>query len=606
MTIQANFPAIRPSLLLDFANSKRLDPRVALTRASTARYYDGVTVAKAEENLLVRSQEFGDGYWNKLAVAVTVNNTTAPDGTSTADEMLGDGTSAVHAVYAATGTLVSANSYAISVFVKPSGNNYFQIFTNTGTSKANFNITAGAGAVGTVDGVFSGGAITDFGNGWYRCSAIISGSTSIQIYFGLITSTTSARAESFTTSSGVYLWGAQLEQRSAVTAYTPTTTAPITNYIPALQTAQAGVPRFDHNPTTGESLGLLIEEARTNTALRSEEFGTTWTATRATVVANQVVAPDGTLTADQIVDTTDNNTHFISQTFTGTAALWTFSVYAKASGLNHVALRLFNGTSQVGLAYYNLSTGATGTVTAGTATIASVGNGWYRCALTATLAASASCTADIQLANADNTNSFVGNAWNGVTVWGAQVELGAFLTSYIPTGAATATRQADAATMTGTNFSSWYNASEGTFFYEAAKIQSGNVFQSVLTVRNSAAALTERNPDVGIGTGWGGAAGIFRVSYRTGNVEQAALGDQLSFSAFTFYRGATAYRVNDFASATSGGALNTDTSGQVSSTVNMLDIGQRTDGTNVLCGTIRKIAYYPARLTNAQLQAITG
>ena len=58
MAIQSNFPAIRPSLLLDFANSKRLDPRITFTRASTARYYDGSTVAKAEENLFVRSQEF--------------------------------------------------------------------------------------------------------------------------------------------------------------------------------------------------------------------------------------------------------------------------------------------------------------------------------------------------------------------------------------------------------------------------------------------------------------------------------------------------------------------------------------------------------------------
>ena len=53
MTIQNNFPDIKPALLLDFANTKRLDPRITFTRASPATYYDGKTTAKAEENLFV-------------------------------------------------------------------------------------------------------------------------------------------------------------------------------------------------------------------------------------------------------------------------------------------------------------------------------------------------------------------------------------------------------------------------------------------------------------------------------------------------------------------------------------------------------------------------
>jgi hypothetical protein len=80
-----DYPTIRPSLLLDFANTKTLDPRITFTRASTGTYYDGKTVAKAEENLLLQSQTFDNASWVKDNATVTANSTTAPDGTTTAE-----------------------------------------------------------------------------------------------------------------------------------------------------------------------------------------------------------------------------------------------------------------------------------------------------------------------------------------------------------------------------------------------------------------------------------------------------------------------------------------------------------------------------------------
>ena len=75
----ADLPDIRPSLLLDFANSKTLDPRITFTRGSTATYWDGKTTAKAEENLFSKSQEFDHAYWNKARTDITANATTALD-----------------------------------------------------------------------------------------------------------------------------------------------------------------------------------------------------------------------------------------------------------------------------------------------------------------------------------------------------------------------------------------------------------------------------------------------------------------------------------------------------------------------------------------------
>ena len=85
MSIASLYPSINPSLLLDFANSKVLDPRITFTRTTTATYYDGVTTAVAEQNLLTYSQEFDNAAWSKTSGSVTANADNAPDGTSTAD-----------------------------------------------------------------------------------------------------------------------------------------------------------------------------------------------------------------------------------------------------------------------------------------------------------------------------------------------------------------------------------------------------------------------------------------------------------------------------------------------------------------------------------------
>jgi hypothetical protein len=393
------------------------------------------------------------------------------------------------------------------------------------------------------------------------------------------------------TSRTAQVWGAQAELRSAVTAYTATTTQTITNYVPRLLTAAAGVARFDHNPVTGDSLGLLIEESRINRLTYSDDFSNAaWTKTRSSITSNTIIAPDGSLTGDKLIDTTDNNTHFTTQTFTGTAVSHSFTVYAKAGERTFIALRLFNGTSEVGLAYYNLSTGATGTVSSGTAAITNVGNGWYRCSLVATLAASASCTADIQLASADNTNSYTGDAYAGAFIWGAQVELGAFPTSYIPTVGSTVTRSADAASMTGTNFSSWYNASEGTLYADTTSPFTFGPFSindgsgsNRIEIRSRANGVT-------------GTAGVIDTNGVT----------QFTPSNFTFAnvnKLAFAYKFNDSACVLNGGSAATDTS-VIIPVVTRAQFGLAAALPST--GNIRKLAYYSLRLTNAQLQAITG
>lgn len=589
MAIAQNFPIISPSLNLDFANVQALDPRITYARASTATYY-GTRTALAEQNLLLQSQTF-ETTWVVARVTLTANATTAPDGTATAELAVADvSTSQTHSLRQSVSA--SVLTYTLSVYVKASGLSWIRLGNaSASVAFAYFNISTGT--IGTV-GANANAFISDAGNGWYRCSinfTAVAGSNAFDLNLAETDNATLFVGDG---TSGVFLWGAQLEQRSAPTAYQVTTTQPVSNYIPILETAASNVARFDHNPVTFESLGFLVEQLSTNLLLQSEDLDITWSETRATLSLNSVVAPNGTLTADVLIANTDNDTHFTTQTFTGTAVSHTFSAYAKTNGLNHIALRLFNGSTQVGLAYYNLSTGATGTVTAGTASIQSVGNGWYRCSLTATLAASASCTADIFLANADNTNSFVGNAFSGVTLWGFQIEALAFPTSYIPTVASQVTRAADAASMTGANFTSWYAQGKGTLYVES-------LTQNLNFSNSKNIILQDGTVDNQIWVGGGAPTTSARSQVILGGVTyfDSNLTNQTTAGQFGKY--VVSFETNNAVLCANGTLGVVDTAVSIPSSINQLTISPPQRG-----GYYKKIAYYPVAVTSAQLQSLTG
>ena len=592
MTIQANFPAIKPSLMLDFANTKQLDSRITYTRASTATFYNGVTTAMAEQNLLTSSQTFATT-WTLTNVSVTDNAIAAPDGTTTAASVIPSASSVGH--YQAKTFSSITGVYTYSMFAKANGYNYLQLFWNGGSDYANF-FLSGGGSVSASSGATA--VITSVGNGWYRCSITSTVSAFIQIYFGAVVTGTEGRAQAFTGdgTSGIYAWGAQLEQRSAVSAYTATTTQAITNYIPALQTAASGVARFDNNPTTGESLGLLIEESRTNLSLQSQ-FASGWTTSGASISTNTIVAPDGTLTGAKIVEDTATSNHRIYQSVAPSAAVaHCLTVYAKAAERTFLAVE---GQSALGGGYiwFNLSTGAVGSSGGSgspSGTITSVGNGWYRCTLKLTANGTTSSQFSIYSASADGVTNYAGNGFSGIYIWGAQLEAGAFATSYIPTVASQVTRAADAASMTGTNFSTWYRADEGTFYAEALT-NSASAGACVFIANDSTGSATNR-------------LHVYTNTFiATTNGTTQALITSSGLVANSFNKITATYKVNDFATSTNAATPATDTSGLVPVNISNFEIGKRGNAVGeFMSGSIKKLAYYPIRVTNAQLQALTS
>ena len=175
--------------------------------------------------------------------------------------------------------------------------------------------------------------------------------------------------------------------------------------------------------------------------------------------------------------------------------------------------------------------------------------------------------------------------------------MAAFASSYIKTEGSQVTRSTDAASMTGANFSSWYNQSEGTVFAESIVAQycpAGKFGQCVWQTDDATGnnRLNVRN-DVG----------STNYQFRSLNADNVNASIGLAFSLNTPVKTALAYKVNDF-NASLGGAVGTTDTTVNPPVVFALRIGQESDGLR-LNGHIRKIAYYPKRITNAELQGIT-
>ncbi len=568
MSIASNFPAIKPSLNLDFANTKMLDSRVTFTRASTGTYYNGVTTAKAEENLLLRSQDYS-ATWTVTSLT-PVTSKTAPDSTSTATEFTATAANAV----LTQGYTAIAGAYTFSVWLR----------RVTGTGDIQIAADNGTWTTKVITGTWARYDVTQ---------TVAAGSKTAGVR--VVTST-----------DAIEVWGAQLEQRSVMTAYTATTTQAITNYVPVLLTAQSGVPRFDHNPTTDESLGFLIEDSRTNLLTYSEDFSNAaWSIINSTITSNAIVAPGGTVTGDKFVEGSNSNTKELYRSYSASALTYTLSFYAKSDGTRNV-IRASIATAGLALGggtYFNVgngtNTGATnyGATTGTVVGMSSVGNGWYKCFVTVT-ATAATYYVDFILANDSNNINYAGNGFSGIYIWGAQLEAGAFATSYIQTVAATVTRAADAASMTGTNFSSWYNAGDGTLFTEAQTLSVGSASRVICEISNGTTSnRSQQSVNVSGSLVW---------FVNSGGVTSANIITSGSTSSNTNFKIASAYKVNDFATVGNAQAAATSTSGNTALDQNNLRIGARFDDTLRINGTIKKFAYYPIRCTNAQLQALTS
>jgi len=195
----------------------------------------------------------------------------------------------------------------------------------------------------------------------------------------------------------------------------------------------------------------VSSKPRTNLVLQSGALGNAaWAPTQLVATAAAAISPDGTLNAAKLAETAAASVeHYVQQSSTALQAAATagaivnFGVYAKPAGRNwvFVAMVLRDGVTVSG-AYFNLSTGAIGTVLPGvTPSIYSAGNGWYRCGIVVNVGAGASNpTVRIKVETGDAVSTYTGDGVSGLYLWGAQAEISSSPPSqYIATTSAAVT-----------------------------------------------------------------------------------------------------------------------------------------------------------------------
>jgi hypothetical protein len=558
-----------------------------LELGSTATTYNNTSV----RNLLGFSEAFDNAAWSKTGASIVTSAQANPiNSLFNAQKLMEDTASGTHRASQIVNTV--AAPYTFSVYVKAAERAFVLLYHNQSNAGQVINLTTGAlaGNAGLSAPVSS--SVTNIGSGWYRVSMTVTATAAGNTFNVYPMANSTSYNYTGDGNSGVYIYGAMLSNSASLDPYVPTPGAAPSS------TAYYG-PRFDYDPVTLLPRGLLIEEARTNLATYSDQFdNAAWTKSNTTVTANASTSPDGTTNADKLAETSAVGFHLIQQTSSSVAATTpiTWAVYVKAAERTWIYAQMDAGGGMAGdrFAYFNLASGVVGTTQANTtATITPAGNGWYRCAITATSDADGGAiTAKLITAFDGSTLSYAGVAGSGIFLYGAQLEAGAFATSYIPTIASTVTRSADVATITGSLFSQWYNQSAGSFIVVA---DSPGVSGAANITTVDDGTLNERiriltdvlDP---------------KVIVTDGGVTQANI-DAGAITALQPFNMSAAYALNDIAACLNGGSVGTDTSATLP-TVTILRAGADSAG-NYLNGHIRSIRYVPVRAADFQLQALT-
>jgi hypothetical protein len=652
------------AMQLDLTNGAALDPRITFSRTTNATVTgSNGLIQYAPHNLLTFSEQFDNAVWAKLtggagvAPVVTANAAVAPNGTTTADQVVfnrGAGTSGSDISYLAFSLTAFTATATASVWLK----------TTDGTTKTmSFRCGAPAAQQITVTGEWQRFTLTQTNATIDRVQILLYGNDGTQTV-------------------SVNVWGAQLELGSTATTY---------------------------NPTTVKNL-LGFTEHFDNAA---------WTKSNATIDAVKVTDIYGQPFAQKLVVNTSTAVHSAAQDFSAlNGVVYTASYYVRAAEYSFCRIAgqglAFAGSPAV---YFNLTDGTVGTVSGPVTSqsITNIGGGWYRVSLTTTAVASSTAGFRISAVSTANTESFAGDGTSGIYIFGAQLsnsasvdpyvyqpvaapastayygprfdydpvtlapkgllieeqrtqlllnsslagtslatqnvtvtavahtlsfygtgtvtlsgtstagplvgtgayparstltftptagtltltvtgdvqfaqlEIGAFATSFIPSAASQVTRAADNASMIGNNFARWYNQTTGTLYAETTS--------------------ANPNPWSVSGTLEGSLAANRIYIRQTSATSVSAVVDSVSPAAITIstagYKGAVAYQIGQVALAVNGSTPTTATLASFSSDYIRLNIGQFTNSF-YQNGPIKRIAYYNRRLANTELTALTS
>ena len=377
-------------------------------------------------------------------------------------------------------------------------------------------------------------------------------------------------------------------------SFSRASSATVVNQSGLIETVGSGEPRIDFKDNTKGA--LLLEPSRTNIIPYSEDFSNaSWTKSGASISSDVITSPDGSLNADKIVEGTSTGEKFTQAIITvSNATIYTASVFVKFAGREWIRLTDAQSSNRI---HFNTKTGvfgsATGTVINYKSTL--LGDGWYKLSLTTTSVATAYAMR-IVLAENDNDVSYTGDGTSGVYIWGAQLEVGSYATSYIPTSGSAVTRVVDACSQTVPD--GVIGQTEGTMYAEIniPSIESVGTYTGFNIFNFASPSANKISIDF----------------YNTGRVQATSFsGSSLVVNIDITNYGLTsgihkmafAYKLNDYILYIDGSIVGSDTSATVPST-DILDL-YNTSGTNSGSLNHNEVKLYNTRLSNAELQALT-
>jgi hypothetical protein len=636
LNVASTRASIRPTLLLDFASTKKLDSRVTFARSSTATVFDergvmqtvasgvprfdhnpvtgeslGLLMEESRTNLFTYSDRFDNSYWFKSAISLVLNSIIAPDGSLTATKIIPASGSLGYITPQAytyvAGVIVSASIYAragelssfstlitSAAFGGADGNRsvIFDLVSETATSSSNSGVT---------------GTIKNIGGGWFKCTTTlaptVTSSTSIQIVRALVNGDGV---------SGIYIWRAGLEVGAFPTSSIETpavftgrsSTATFIGSNGLIQTAASGVARYQYTPSSLTIPPyLLLESAGTNLLLNSATLAPTM---GVTVTQSSAVGPAGVLDMPLLVEDTTTGEHFSQESVSVVAGnVYCFSTFIKdgPSANRDYWHRVYLTTISANFRFNPRTKVISAVQNCINYGYEEYPNGIFRVWLIYTPPASGNALHRSHIYFNDST-VYTGDGVSGILVVNRQLEQSDRPTTYIPTTTAQVTRAADTSTssqvtraadsalMTGVNFSSWYRQDEGTLFI-VSETKSNASFLRIASITNGASSVNERYISESVGT-----ARAFIVQ-PSGTISFTGA----SWSGFG--AAALAYKTSDSAFSFNGSLL--PNSSEIPSTVlNTLSIGSFVSGSSILNGTIKKLAFYPKRLSNIELVGLTS
>jgi hypothetical protein len=504
-------------------------------------------------NLVQQSQAFDNAYWSKYQSTIGANAMTAPNGTLTADALTNT-INATAVVYVNGITNLGTNTF--SVYLKKGTHDLvFLESSNSTYNLAYFNLVTET--IGSVTG-FTNVTMENVGDGWFRC-------------YGTFTNTNSTSNIAIGNANGsagniTYIWGAQVVEGTLPKDYQKTET-------------RLNIPRLDYSNGTCPS--LLVEPQRTNIIPYSEDFSNaTWfkeangSGSTPIVTSNYAVAPSGNNTADRIQISNIGG----SGSASNYSLVGQYPLTLLATGTATIYLKSNTSSNQNVLMYWGAGQGEVFVVTPQ----------WQRFTLDNL---SVSALSSIAFGTRGGSGSFFngGDEVLDILVWGAQLEAGAYPTSYIPTTSASVTRNADVVSKTG--ISSLIGQTEGTIFLDVDFTEVSDYngwFMKDVANFDTFAFIQREN------------TGIIAVGYYGSGALQARI-ETAPSQPIGRYKIGFGYKNNDFVLYINGTQIGTDTSGSVSGLMNFLDAHYSSTGSTLQ----NAIALWKTRLTNIQLAQLT-